>query len=122
MLTAMHPRVSVPTSNPPAPKGNVENESAAADAAPATDNTSPGTRNSQRGENSSMKRRCRQPSRQGFRCGGRERPSLWRGMGTSVMRHDLSVDLMTISEAEFMPVVLRFHFLNAGFLEARTAA
>ena len=36
----------------------------------------PGRKNSQRGLNSSRNRRCRQPSRQVRRCGGRLRPSL----------------------------------------------
>ncbi len=119
MMTVMHATVSVPTSNTTAPKRNVANESAAADAAPATDNTSPGTRNSHRGENSSMKRRCRQPSRHGLRCGGRERPSGCSVTGTSAMRSALSVDLMTISDANSMPVVCSSIFSNAAFVKPR---
>ena len=56
-----------------------------------------------------MNRKCRQPSRQGFRCGGRERPSGCSVMGTSAMRKDFNVALITISEANSMPVVFKFH-------------
>ena len=46
--------------------------------------TAPGTINNQRGLNSSIKRRCNQPSRQGRRWGGRERPSLDKVVDTSL--------------------------------------
>ena len=54
-----------------------------------------------------MKTRCRQPSRQGRRCGGRDRPSGLRVVGTSAIFRPISVALMTISEANSMPVVRR---------------
>ena len=74
----------------------------------------PGYRNSQRGLYSSMKRRWRQPSRQGRRCGGRLRPSLSSVVGTSAMRMRCSVALMTISDANSMPVVCRRMRWNAS--------
>ena len=58
----------------------------------------------------SMNRKCRQPSRQGFRCGGRERPSGCKVMGTSAMSKDFNVALIAISEANSMPVVFKSIF------------
>ena len=66
-----------------------------------------------------MNRRCRQPSRHGFKCGGRERPSLCSVMGTSEIFSFLSVALMTISEANSMPVVCNSIFSNAALVNPR---
>src|SRR5947207_133832 len=70
----------------------------------------PSQMNNQRGEKSSRKRRSRKACRQGFKCGGRERASGWRVMGTSLMRSDLRVALMIISEANSMRVVFNSIF------------
>ena len=78
---------------------------------PITSRANPGQVNSQRGENSSMNRKCRHPSRHGFRCGGRERPSGCSVTGTSAIRSDRRVALMTISEANSIPVVFSSIFL-----------
>ena len=67
-----------------------------------------------------MNRKCRHPSRQGFKCGGRERPSGCSVIGTSAMRNDFKVALITISEANSMPVVLSSSFRQAS-LESREA-
>ena len=83
---------------------------------------SPGYRNSQRGLNSSRKRRCRQPSRQLRRCGGRERPSGDSVVGTSVMRSPRIVAFTTISLANSMPGACRSSARIAVALEAAQAA
>ena len=69
--------------------------------------TRPGSRNSQVGLNSSRNRRCRQPSRQVFRCGGRLRPSLARVVGTSVIFWCARAAFTIISLANSMPVACR---------------
>ena len=97
-------------------------ESAAAKRIPAADRKIPGARNSHRGENSSMKRKWRQPSRHGFKCGGRERPSLCSVIGTSAIFNFLNVDLMTISEANSMPVVCKSIFTRESLVNARNPA
>ena len=61
-----------------------------------------------------MNRRCRQPSRHGRRCGGRSRPSGLRVVGTSAIFRCRSVALMTISEANSIPVVTRSILRNAA--------
>ena len=66
-----------------------------------------------------MNRKCRQPSRHGFKCGGRERPSGCSVMGTSAIFNFLSVALMTISEANSMPVVCNSIFSNAARVKPR---
>ena len=52
-----------------------------------------------------MNRRCRQPSRQGLRCGGDPGHPCDRVVGTSAIRISRSVALITISDANSMPVV-----------------
>ena len=67
-----------------------------------------------------MNRRCRQPSRHGFKCGGRDRPSGRSVTGTSAIFNCLKVDLMTISEANSMPVVCKSIFSNAALVNPRS--
>ena len=74
---------------------------------PAMPTTRPGKKNSQRGLNSNRNRRCRQPSRQLRRCGGRLRPSLASVVGTSVIFWFARVAFTTISLANSMPVAWR---------------
>ena len=60
------------------------------------------------------------PSRQGFKCWGRERPSGCRVMGTSAMRNDFNVALISISEANSMPVVLSSSSRQAALAKPRS--
>ena len=70
---------------------------------PKTVRARPGYRNSQRGLNSSRKRRCRQPSRQVRRCGGRERPSAAGGRHLGDGQTARARPCTTISLANSMP-------------------
>ena len=67
-----------------------------------------------------MNRKCRHPSRQLLKCGGRERPSGCSVMGVSSIRIPLSDALMTISEANSIPGVLKSIFSNAALLNPRS--
>ncbi len=82
--------------------------------------TRPGRKNSQRGLNSSRNRRCRQPSRQVCRCGGRLRPSLASVVGTSVTCWPYSAALTTISLANSMPVACRLSAITLSRLNPRS--
>ena len=86
---------------------------------PAMSSASPGRKNSQRGLNSSRKRRCRQPSRQERRCGGRLRPSLDKVVGTSVTCCPARVALTTISLANSIPVACRLSAITLSRLKPR---
>ena len=76
-------------------------------------------KNSQRGLYISRNFRCRQPSRQVLRCGGRLRPSGFSVVGTSSMRRPASAPRTTISLANSMPVVRRSSALMLAALKPR---
>src|SRR5215471_7695895 len=103
----MHETASVPTSNTTPLIWNFFQDSIAEVTMPRKHSKDPGIKNNHRGENSSMNRKFRHPSRHGFKCGGRERLSLYSVIGTSANLSCLSAALMTISEANSMPVVCK---------------
>ena len=114
-MMAMHAIISVPTFELDAADVEIlPSESAAAKTTPSSDSKIPGTRNSQRGEKSSMNRRCRQPSRHGFKCGGRERPSGCSVTGTSAIFNCLKRGLDDHFRGELHAGGLQIHLLERG--------
>jgi len=78
-------------------------DSMAVSSKPNAIRAAPGMKNSQRGLYMSRNFRCRQPSRQVLRCGGRLRPSGCSVVGTSTIIRPASELRTTISLANSMP-------------------
>src|SRR5258708_12836429 len=75
--------------------------------------------NSHRGLNISRKLKWRHPSCHVRKCGGRDRPSFFRVVGTSQIRYDLSAAEINISLANSIPVVCRLRAWILSRLKAR---
>src|SRR5260370_19362008 len=75
--------------------------------------------NSHRGLNISRKLKWRHPSCHVRKCGGRDRPSFFRVVGTSQIRYDLSAAEINISLANSIPVVYKLRAWILSRLKAR---
>ena len=101
------------------PNGLAAGNSHAINSNPSPNNIRPGYKNSHLGLSNNKNRRCRHPSRQLLKCGGRERPSGDNVVGTSAIGHPCKVAFTIISLANSIPLARKSKANNASRLKPR---